>query len=86
MATITIDTYEAIQGLQHSGMPEPQAKAVVDTIHMVDLENVATKADMVLLKSDIKSDMLALQNSMQRWTFSMMLAQTGLIVALIKFL
>ena len=54
MATYAIDTAKAVDSLVESGMPAPQAKAVVATF-AESQEQLATKADIQELKAEIKS-------------------------------
>ena len=71
MNAITIDTHAVVKELMRRGFNEEQAEGVVDAIESIDLSDLATKRDILELKSDIL-----------KWMFG----QTALIVALIKFL
>ena len=82
MATLTFDTYDFIERLKSSGIEEGQAKAIADGLKEVNLEHVATKEDIALVKQDIKD----LETRMVKWAVPMLLGQAALIVALLKFL
>ena len=75
MATISIDTYEFVQGLTDSGISEQHAKAIAEGFKKADLEHVATKEDLANLRADIF-----------KWSVPILVAQAGLIVALVKYL
>ena len=53
MATYAIDTAKAVDSLIESGMPEPQAKAVVATF-AESQEQLATKADIQEMKGKLE--------------------------------
>ena len=75
MATLVLDTHKAISRLKEAGFEEAKAEAIVDSLQEVNLEGFATKQDLAELKADLhKSGLYAL------------LAQAGLIVALIQLL
>jgi len=82
MATITIDTYKFIENLRSSGMPEVQAKAITKGIQEIDLTNVATKEDILLLRKDIES----VKVEIIKWLVPLLLGQAGLTAALVKLL
>lgn len=73
MATLTLDTYKAVERLTAVGMPEKQAKAVVDTLRDVSLEDVATKQDLLQLKADIF-----------KWAVPLLLGQVALFVGIVS--
>lgn len=54
MATITLDTYNFVERLTQAGMEARQAKAIVDGLKNVSLENVATKEDILTLKNELE--------------------------------
>jgi hypothetical protein len=79
MAILVLDTYTSIVRLRESGFEEKQAKAVVDVLTSVNLDQVATKQDVKLEIAELKAELL-------KWTITLLIAQAGAIVALIKFL
>ncbi len=82
MATLIIDTHNFITRLKASGMDEKQAVAIADGLKEVNLEGIATKEDIVMLKEDL----LKLESRLYKWGFAALLAQGALIVALIELL
>jgi hypothetical protein len=133
MATLTFDKLAYVDRLQAAGMGEREARALAEGLDQALREEVATKSDLVAVKSElsadiaavkaelsadiaavkaelsadiaaVKADLLAVKtelsadiaavrteiaaakHDMLRWVVSMAFAQTGLTVALIKFL
>jgi hypothetical protein len=86
MSTITFDTYKLISSLKQRGFSEEQAAGVKEALEQIDLSALATKADVSAVKSDIKADFADFRAEIFKWAVPMLLGQTGVIVALIKFL
>ena len=53
MTTVTFDTRKAVRNLQAAGFSDTQADAMVDTLAEAFTDTVATKADIVTVRSDI---------------------------------
>ena len=51
-----------------------------------DLADVATKADITALRTEIKADLSASETRIMKWLVPLLIGQTGLIVAHIKLL
>ena len=91
MATITFDTHEFFNELKSAGFSDQQAEtitklqkaAIVSTLEQAKLEygldEIATKRDLRELELSIKNDLI-------KWIAGMMLAQAGIIAALVKLL
>lgn len=90
MATYTIDTHETVRQFVAAGIPDKQAEAIVTAISRVDSEVVtkadlkqeiaAVRADLDVLRSDMKAEISTAINKM-------MLAQialAGLLFAALK--
>jgi hypothetical protein len=75
MATLIIDTHNFITRLKEAGMEEKQAEAIVDGIRSINLENVASKADLIKLKSDLLM-----------WLIPLLLGQIAVFAMVVKFL
>ncbi|MCC2663832.1 MAG: hypothetical protein K0R41_1678 [Geminicoccaceae bacterium] len=89
MATVTLDTHRIVKRLKDAGFTDAQAETVTDIIaetRATDLADVATRADISALRTEIKSDLSALETRIIKWLVPLLLGQTGLIVALIKLL
>jgi hypothetical protein len=53
MATITIDTLNLANDLKSHGFSEDQASAVTRAIQSIDLAHIATKENLLEIKSEI---------------------------------
>jgi len=54
MATLTFDTMKLVDALEKVQIPREQARAIVDVVRKShDASDVATKADLELLRKDI---------------------------------
>ena len=97
---IAFDTHRFVKNLTASGFTEQQAEALAnEQVHLLNA-NLATKADILGIKADIlgiKADILAVKADLEvkietvkadllKWMVMAMIAQGGLIVALVKAL
>ncbi len=76
---IAFDTHRYVKRLTENGFSEQQAEVLADEQVALLNTNLATKTDILEVKVDIervKSDLL-------KWMFGAMVAQGGLIVALV---
>ena len=72
---IAFDTHRFVKNLTASGFTEKQAEALAnEQVHLLNA-NLATKADLMAVKSELL-----------KWMVMAMIAQGGLIVALVKIL
>ena len=90
---IAFDTHRFVKHLTQVGFTLGQAEALAEEQVNLINSNLATKADIaaveVTLKTDIatlKADMAALKVDLLKWMFGALIAQGGLIVALVKLL
>lgn len=97
---IAFDTHRFVKRLTETGFTEAQAEALADEQVNLLNSNLATKQDILVLKKDIlatKQDILALKADLERrmaedkadllkWMIGALVAQGGVIVALIKLL
>jgi len=79
MTTYTLDTAKTIASFTDSGMPEQQAKVVVEAI-AESHEQLATKTDIELLRKDLESSDL----KTRIWTISGLVTTIAVIKALDK--
>lgn len=89
MSTVTFDTLELVARLKTAGFQQEQAEAVVRAIAEahdsivsreyldMSIKNLESRLEVKI--SDVKSEMI-------KWFAGMMLAQAGLIAALVKLL
>ena len=79
---IAFDTHRFVKHLTESGFTERQAETLAEEHVGLLNANLATKADIAEVKAQIetvKADLL-------KWLFGALIAQGGLIVALVKLL
>jgi hypothetical protein len=82
MATLTFDTLKLAKRLEAGGFTAQQAATAAEALAESlsgGTSELATKADLNAALAETKADIL-------KWMFSAMVAQTGLIVALLKLL
>ena len=83
---IAFDTHRFVKRLTESGFTEKQAETLAEE-HVALLNgNLATKADLAAVKADLQRDIEAVKADLLKWLFGAMIAQGGLIVALVKLL
>ena len=90
MAAVGFDTHEAVKAFTGVGFSEAQAESVVSTVRNALGGDLATKADLQRVKSEleakIESEIQSLQLRLTMRLGGLMIAVSGLVVALIKFL
>ncbi|MXW91546.1 MAG: DUF1640 domain-containing protein [Rhodospirillaceae bacterium] len=97
---IAFDTHRFVKRLTESGFTERQAETLAEEHVALLNANLATKADAAALKTDfaqveaaLKTDIAqvgarieAVKADLLKWMFGALIAQGGLIVALVKLL
>ena len=90
---IAFDTHRFVKNLTASGFTEKQAEALANEQVQLLNSNLATKTDILAIKSDILAIKAELEvkietikSDLLKWMVMAMVAQGGLIVALIKTL
>ena len=79
MATITFDTLKFTKRLEASGLPAEQAEAIAEAF------SEATSGELVT-KDYLKAEVEAAKNDLIKWIAGLLLAQAGLVTALVKLL
>ena len=71
-----IDTLTLKTDLLDGGMPEPQAAAIVKALAQADTSQLATKADLADLRTEMRTEIEALRGDikMLRWMGGVILA------------
>ena len=96
----TFDTFEFIEALKASGVPEKQAKAQSKVMNKVltdfqdqQLQDVATKADLLVIKNEIiavknelSKDIANSKAEILKWVAGMLIAQGAVTASLVKLL
>ena len=78
-ATLLINPREALQALEKSGMPKNQANEIVKIFEKIDINHLATKANLDTGLSQLKAELI-------KFMFLQALGIVGLTVTLLKFL
>ena len=90
---IAFDTHQFVKHLPAHGFTEEQAEVLAtEQVHLLN-SNLATKADIETLRQATKVDIAGVQREIEalkvdllKWLFGALIAQGGLIVALVKLL
>lgn len=87
MSAVTFDTLKYVERLTQAGMPEAHAKAEAEALRdalgeLVELRSLATKDDIEMLRREIVES----RADTVKWVAGLLLAQAGLIAALVKLL
>ena len=86
MSVLAFDTHKAVKALKEAGADERLAEAVVATVGNAMGENMATKADVEAVRSDVAAQIAALEARLYRHLWIMAASIVGLTVALVKLL
>ena len=83
---IAFDTHRFVKRLTESGFTEKQAETPAEE-HVALLNgNLATKADIAKVEARLEARLEAVKVDLLKWLFGALIAQGGLIVALVKLL
>ena len=77
---IAFDTHRFVKRLTESGFTEKQAETLAEEHVALLNANLATKADIAEVEAQIE----AVKADLLKWLFGALIAQGGLIVALVK--
>ena len=83
---IAFDTHRFVKRLTENGFTERQAETLADEHVALLNANLATKADLASVQAALQRDIEAVKADLLKWLFGAMIAQGGLIVALVKLL
>lgn len=87
MAAVTFDTHKFVRKLKEAGFEEKQAEAVSDAFKDATGEaDLATKQDLRELELRLESKISDIKFDLVKWIAGMLLAQAGLVAALVKLL
>ena len=85
----TFDTHKFIKKIQSTGLKEDQAEAIVDILkesRSFDLDRLATKDQLQNVEEKLVSKIHMMESSLIKWNIGTIIAMTGIIVAVFKFL
>lgn len=89
MTSATIDTHAMVKRLAAAGFTAEQAETVTDVLREsreLDLGQLAMKADLVQLRSDLRAELAALETRLTLRLGGMLAAGIAITAALIKLL
>jgi hypothetical protein len=87
MSTVTFDTLKFVRTLEAAGVESAQAEAISSAVRdSHDAADLATKADLRELKTEIKADLRELELRMTIKLGTMIAAAVGVAVALMKMI
>jgi hypothetical protein len=88
MGTITFDTLKFANRLKNAGVPAVQAEAEAEALSEVfetNLNELATKEDLHHEIGNLRHEMANMKFELLKWIIGLLIAQTGLLLALLKF-
>ena len=80
------DTHEFVKGAIDAGIAPPAAEYLADKAAQALKSNLATKIDLQALEARLQAEIIAAKFDLLKWIVMALIAQGGLIVALVKFL
>ena len=83
---IAFDTHRFVKRLTDCGFTEQQAETLADEHVSLLNGNLATKADIEALRQETRTAIETAKFDLLKWLVGLLIAQGGLIVALVKFL
>lgn len=94
MARLQIDTHEVIVTLTEAGLDDTQAKGILDVLKRVSFEQVATKDDLISVRSeiaelrvqvaDVRGEVQKMKVSIIQWLISLLIAQSALLLTIMQ--
>ena len=89
MAAIAFDTYKMVKRLRESGFTDVQAEAVTTAVQeagTTDLSHLATKEDLVAVKTELKADMREMELRITIKLGALMAAGIAIVATLVKLI
>ena len=87
MATVTFDTLKFVRTLKAAGIPENQAEALSEAFRDAQSDaELTTKYDLKELELRLEAKINEFKYDMIKWIAGMLIAQAGLVAALVKLL
>lgn len=83
---IAFDTHRYVKRLTDCGFTEQQAETLADEQIALLNGNLATKADIEALRQETRATIESVKSDLLKWLFGALIAQGGVIVALVKLL
>ncbi len=91
MTSITFDTHEFFNELKNAGFSDQQAEAITKlqkaaVASTLEQARSEFELDEIATKRDLREMELAIKHDLVKWIAGMMLAQAGIVAALVKLL
>ena len=84
---LTVDTHKFVRTLKDAGVPETQAEAFSEAFKEAQGEaEIATKQDLREVELRLEAKISDIKYDLVKWIAGMLLAQAGLVAALVKLL
>ena len=83
---IAFDTHRFVKNLTANGFTEKQAEVLAEEQVPLLNSTLATKADIQAVHAGLQADIQTAKVDLLKWTLGAIIAQGGLVVALIKLL
>lgn len=83
---LVFDTLAFAEKLEKVNFTRDQAKILTEEIRNILDDNVATKQDLLEVKRDLQVQIEQSKNELLKWMIGLLLAQTGVVAALVKLL
>ena len=87
MTITALDTRQTVKDLTAAGFTDAQAEALTQAlrhVQQIDLTDLATKADLAVLRAELETKMAELKAEIIRWVFGISIAQAATILAILK--
>ena len=85
----TLDTLRLAKRFRDAGASDQLAEVFADVLleaREADLSQLATKSDLAMLKTDLKSEIAELKADIFKWLVPLLVGQAALTAALVKLL
>ena len=83
---IAFDTHRFVKNLTQNGFTEKQAEALANEQVQLLNSNLATKTDILAVQAKLEARIETAKADLLKWILMAIIAQGGLVVALIKLL
>ena len=81
---LAFDTHQFVKTLMDKGFSQGQAEALATAQAAVLDKNLVTKRDLEKLRSDMKVEIEKIKADLLKWMIGAMIAQSAVIVALVR--
>jgi hypothetical protein len=86
MASVTFDTLKFAKKLESAGITQVQAEAIAEAFSEATSQELVTKSYLDSKLSDLRADIRDTKIDLMKWTTGALIAQAGLVAALVKLI